>query len=81
MAPGTDSVTDRPTSMDATRGTFSNLNVINAPVQVFSVQNSGQLTMSNIHIDNSKGDAPLVSGGLPAAHNTYVPALTLLNHN
>ncbi|KAI2481961.1 Polygalacturonase [Pyrenophora tritici-repentis] len=44
--------------------TISNLNVLNTPVQAFSISNSQQLTLDHITIDNSAGDV----GNL--GHNT-----------
>lgn len=51
-------------------GTFTDLNIKNSPAAAFSVDTRG-LTMSNLVVDNSAGDAPnALSAGLPAGHNT-----------
>lgn len=50
-------------------GTFSNLKVLNAPRQVFSIgSNSAQLIIDSVTIDNSAGDE--LSGGKTLGHNT-----------
>ncbi|KAI0764836.1 endo-polygalacturonase PG1 [Fomes fomentarius] len=52
-------------------GTYSNVMVKNSPARVYSVSNPAQLTMSQLTIDNSAGDAPnSKSGGKAAGHNT-----------
>lgn len=51
--------------------TFSNFNIINYPTHCFQITNCADLTLSNIKLDNSAGDAPnSKSDGDPAAHNT-----------
>lgn len=39
------------------KSTISGINILNSPVQVFSINGASGLTLSNIHIDNSAGDA------------------------
>ncbi|KAI0711539.1 endo-polygalacturonase PG1 [Earliella scabrosa] len=52
-------------------GTYTNVKVKNSPSRTYSVGNPAQLTMSNLIIDNSEGDAPnSKSGGKAAGHNT-----------
>ncbi|EMD36930.1 glycoside hydrolase family 28 protein [Gelatoporia subvermispora B] len=52
-------------------GTFTNVRVLNSPERVYSVSNPGPLTMSNLTVDNSAGNAPnSKSDGQPAGHNT-----------
>ncbi|KAI0764834.1 endo-polygalacturonase PG1 [Fomes fomentarius] len=52
-------------------GTYSNVKVKNSPARVYSVSNPAQLTMSQLTIDNSAGDAPnSKSDGKAAGHNT-----------
>ncbi|MCJ1310498.1 hypothetical protein MMC25_004162 [Agyrium rufum] len=47
------------------------LNIKNWPVHCFDVTGCSDLTMYNIVLDNSAGNAPnAISGGLPAAHNS-----------
>ena len=46
-----------------TSSTINGLNVLNTPVQAFSINQATGLTVSNVHIDNSLGDS---KGG----HNT-----------
>ncbi|KAM0131428.1 hypothetical protein ACHAO1_007338 [Botrytis cinerea] len=46
------------------KSTISGINILNSPVQVFSINGASGLTLSNINIDNSAGDA----GSL--GHNT-----------
>jgi polygalacturonase len=47
------------------------LNIKNWPVHCFSITSAQGLTISNLHMDNSDGDAAnSASGGLPAAHNS-----------
>ncbi|KAM0311711.1 hypothetical protein ACHAO8_006927 [Botrytis cinerea] len=46
------------------KSTISGINILNSPVQVFSINSASGLTLSNINIDNSAGDA----GSL--GHNT-----------
>lgn len=49
----------------------SNLNIKNWPVHCFQVTGCSDLTISNINLDNSAGDAPnAASGGKSAAHNS-----------
>jgi len=56
---------------DSTDGTIENLNIQNWPVHCFSLTGNRGLTISNLNMDNSAGDAPNAkSSGLPAAHNT-----------
>ncbi|CZT50116.1 related to polygalacturonase precursor [Rhynchosporium secalis] len=50
---------------------IENLNIINLPVHGFSIENSSDLTIRNVTIDNRAGDAPnAISNGKAAAHNT-----------
>lgn len=50
---------------------IQNLNIKNYPVHCFSVTNCVGLTMQNINLDNTDGNAPnAMSSGLPAAHNS-----------
>lgn len=50
---------------------IDNLHIQNWPTHCFSVTGSSGLTMTNLNLDNSAGDAPnAISSGLPAAHNT-----------
>ncbi|CDO68615.1 Glycoside Hydrolase Family 28 protein [Trametes cinnabarina] len=52
-------------------GTYTNVKVLNSPARVYSVSNPAPLTMSNLVIDDSAGDAPnSKSDGKPAGHNT-----------
>ncbi|PPQ90560.1 LOW QUALITY PROTEIN: hypothetical protein CVT25_015874 [Psilocybe cyanescens] len=52
-------------------GTFEKVKVVNSPGRVFSVSNPAALTMTDLTIDNSQGDAPnSLSGGKAAGHNT-----------
>ncbi|KAI0827306.1 endo-polygalacturonase PG1 [Trametes gibbosa] len=52
-------------------GTYSNVKVLNSPARVYSVSNPAPLTMSQLTIDDSAGDAPnSKSGGKAAGHNT-----------
>ncbi|KAF9479057.1 polygalacturonase [Pholiota conissans] len=52
-------------------GTFENVHVVNSPGRVYSVSNPAPLTMTNLVVDNSQGDAPnSKSGGAAAGHNT-----------
>ncbi|KAJ7911350.1 endo-polygalacturonase PG1 [Mycena leptocephala] len=61
----------RPMMKVKTSGTFSNLKVLNSPAQVFSVDNAAPLTISNITIDDSLGNAAnSMSAGKPAGANT-----------
>ena len=47
------------------------LNIKNWPTHCFYITNSSDLTISNINLDNSAGDAPnSASGCKPAGHNT-----------
>lgn len=50
---------------------FSNLNIKNWPVHCFDITGGDTITLSNIHLDNTAGNAAnSASGGLPAAHNS-----------
>lgn len=50
---------------------ITDLNIINYPTHCFSIGSSSDLTISNILLNNSAGNAPnAISGGLAAAHNT-----------
>lgn len=50
---------------------IDNLHIQNWPTHCFSVSGSSGLTMNNLNLDNSAGDAPnAISSGLPAAHNS-----------
>ncbi|KZV76832.1 glycoside hydrolase family 28 protein [Peniophora sp. CONT] len=51
-------------------GTFSNVKVLNSPAQVYSIDNSAQLTMSGLTIDNTAGDVIDSSTGKTVAKNT-----------
>jgi polygalacturonase len=52
-------------------GVITNLSIQNWPVHCFDVTGCTGLIMSNLHLDNSAGNAAnSVSGGLPAAHNS-----------
>ncbi|KAG8911072.1 hypothetical protein FRC00_007119, partial [Tulasnella sp. 408] len=52
-------------------GTFTNLKVLNSPINTFSVGTDGPLTISKITIDDSLGDEPNSnSAGKAAGHNT-----------
>ncbi|OSD00513.1 glycoside hydrolase family 28 protein [Trametes coccinea BRFM310] len=52
-------------------GTYTNVKVLNSPARVYSVSNPAALTMSNLVIDDSAGDAPnSKSDGKAAGHNT-----------
>ncbi|KAI0703008.1 endo-polygalacturonase PG1 [Cytidiella melzeri] len=52
-------------------GLFTNVKVLNSPVRVYSIGNTAALTMSQLTIDNSAGDAPnSKSDGAAAGHNT-----------
>ncbi|KAJ7705498.1 endo-polygalacturonase PG1 [Mycena rosella] len=52
-------------------GFFSNVNVLNSPAQVYSIDNVAPLVISQLTIDNTAGDAPnSISNGQPAARNT-----------
>ncbi|KAG9051249.1 hypothetical protein FS837_010536 [Tulasnella sp. UAMH 9824] len=52
-------------------GTFTNLKVLNSPINTFSVGTDGPLTISKITIDDSLGDQPNSnSAGKAAGHNT-----------
>lgn len=51
--------------------TFSGLNIKNWPVHGIQIVNSQNVTLENIYMDNSEGDAPNdISDGLAAAHNS-----------
>lgn len=50
-------------------GTFSNLNVLNSPVQTFSIGNKEKLVMDSVSVDTSAGDE-LNSDGDKLGHNT-----------
>ncbi|TEY78304.1 hypothetical protein BOTCAL_0050g00360 [Botryotinia calthae] len=39
------------------KSTISGINILNSPVQVFSINGASGLTLSNIHIDNSAGNS------------------------
>ncbi|OBT46724.1 hypothetical protein VE00_02620 [Pseudogymnoascus sp. WSF 3629] len=50
---------------------ISNLNIKNWPVHCFTISGGSGLTLSNINLDNTAGNAPnSVSNGLAAAHNS-----------
>ncbi|KAG0647334.1 Polygalacturonase [Hyphodiscus hymeniophilus] len=50
---------------------IENLHIRNWPTHLFSISSCSNLTMRNMLLDNSAGDAPnAISGGLPAAHNS-----------
>ncbi|ELR07212.1 hypothetical protein GMDG_02439 [Pseudogymnoascus destructans 20631-21] len=50
---------------------ISNLNIQNWPVHCFTISGGSGLTLSNINLDNSAGNAPnSASNGLAAAHNS-----------
>jgi polygalacturonase len=50
---------------------IENLHIQNWPTHLFSISSCSDLTMRNMLLDNSAGDAPnAISGGLPAAHNS-----------
>lgn len=50
---------------------IDNLHIQNWPTHCFYVSGSSGLTMTNLDLDNSAGDAPnAISSGLPAAHNS-----------
>ncbi|KIJ62447.1 glycoside hydrolase family 28 protein [Hydnomerulius pinastri MD-312] len=52
-------------------GTLSDVYVVNAPAQCFSVSNPAALTITGVTVDNSQGNYPNSnSNGLPAGHNT-----------
>ncbi|KAH9851064.1 endo-polygalacturonase PG1 [Lenzites betulinus] len=52
-------------------GTYTNVKVLNSPARVYSVSNPAPLTMSQLTIDDSAGDAPnSKSDGAAAGHNT-----------
>ncbi|KAG8973832.1 hypothetical protein FRB90_009873 [Tulasnella sp. 427] len=52
-------------------GTFTNLKVLNSPINTFSVGTDGPLTISKVTIDDSLGDsANSNSNGKAAGHNT-----------
>ncbi|KAF8121412.1 glycoside hydrolase [Boletus edulis] len=52
-------------------GTLSDVHVVNAPAQCFSLTNPGPLVVSGIIVDDSQGNYPNAnSNGLPAGHNT-----------
>ncbi|KIP05617.1 glycoside hydrolase family 28 protein [Phlebiopsis gigantea 11061_1 CR5-6] len=52
-------------------GTMTDVKVLNSPARVFSVSNPAKLTLSQITIDNSAGDASnSKSGSKSAGHNT-----------
>ncbi|KAI0766299.1 endo-polygalacturonase PG1 [Irpex lacteus] len=52
-------------------GTYTNVKVLNSPARVYSVSNPAQLTMSQLTIDDSAGDAAnSKSDGKAAGHNT-----------
>lgn len=54
-----------------TNAVFSNLNIQNYPVHCFDITGSDTVTLSNIHLDNSAGNAAnSASDGDPAAHNS-----------
>ncbi|OHE90384.1 glycosyl hydrolase family 28 [Colletotrichum orchidophilum] len=54
-----------------TNSKINNLNIKNWPVHCFSITGSKDLTVSDLVLDNSAGDAPNAkSGGKPAAHNS-----------
>ncbi|CEL01762.1 hypothetical protein ASPCAL01340 [Aspergillus calidoustus] len=51
--------------------TITSLNIINYPVHCFSIENTEDLVLSHITLNNTAGDAPnAASDGDPAAHNT-----------
>jgi polygalacturonase len=50
---------------------IENLHIQNWPTHLFSISSCSNITMRNLLLDNSAGDAPnAISGGLPAAHNS-----------
>jgi polygalacturonase len=50
---------------------IENLHIQNWPTHLFSISSSSNMTMRNLFLDNSAGDAPnAISNGLPAAHNS-----------
>lgn len=50
-------------------GTLSNLNILSAPVQCFSIGNKEKLVIDAVKIDNTAGDA-LGSNGKALGHNS-----------
>ncbi|KAF9222226.1 glycoside hydrolase family 28 protein [Gyrodon lividus] len=52
-------------------GTLSDVYVVNAPAQCFSVSNPGPLIITGVTVDDSQGNYPNAnSNNLPAGHNT-----------
>jgi polygalacturonase len=50
---------------------IENLYIQNWPTHLFSISGRDQLTIRNLNLNNSAGDAPnSISNGLAAAHNT-----------
>lgn len=50
---------------------FSNLNIKNWPVHCFDITGGDGITLSNLNLDNTDGNAAnSASGGSPAAHNS-----------
>lgn len=50
---------------------IKDLNIINYPVHCWSISSSSNVLMTNIHLDNSAGNAPTaISNGLPGGHNS-----------